>query len=198
MTSEKTPLKVQSGMHPTAPIEKIKQATEVIANAKSPIILAGNGVVRSHASKNLIAFAEKLQIPVLNTFMAKGVIPFTNELSLGTIGLQAHDYPSVGIDKADVIICVGFDMIEYHPYLWHQDKTKKIIHIAEESAEVDEFYIVELGVIGNICKALDAISEQNIPKKATIKNFALPSCMKWKNMRMMTRSPLNHKKLSGI
>jgi acetolactate synthase-1/2/3 large subunit len=166
MNIEKEPLKVQSAMRPTPPIEKIKQAAEVIANAKSPIIIAGNGVIRSHASESLIKFAEKLQIPVTNTFMAKGVMPFTNQLSLGTVGLQAHDYVSTGIDKADVIICIGFDMIEYHPYLWHTDKTKKIIHIAEEPAEVDEYYILELGVIGNISKALDAICEQKIAKKA--------------------------------
>jgi acetolactate synthase-1/2/3 large subunit len=62
-------------------------------------------------------------------FMAKGAMPFSHPLSLGTIGLQSHDYVSCGFDRADVIICVGYDMIEYHPYLWHSDRDKKIIHI---------------------------------------------------------------------
>lgn len=165
MDSDKVPLKVQSAMRPIPPMEKILQAANVIKNAKNPIIIAGNGVIRSHATDSLVKFAEELQIPVTNTFMAKGVIPFSNKLSLGTVGLQAHDYVSTGIDKSDLIICIGFDMIEYHPYLWHQDKTKKIIHIAEEPAEVDEYYILELGVVGDITHALDEIVKQNIPAK---------------------------------
>jgi len=155
-----SPLKVQSATPPFPPLNKIDQAIDVINQAQYPVIIAGNGVIRSHASKQLIQFAEKLKIPVANTFMAKGVIPFSNALSLGTVGLQAHDYVSTGLDKADVIICVGFDMIEYHPYLWHKKKDKKIIHIDASPAEVDQYYILECGVIGDIKESLVAIAER--------------------------------------
>lgn len=157
MEVDKLPLKVQGPMAPDPAINKVKQAAEIISNARYPIIMAGNGVIRNHASDNLVAFAEKLRIPVATTFMAKGAMPFSHDLCLGTVGLQARDYVSCGFDRADVIICVGFDMVEYHPYLWHADKDKKIIHIDEEPAEVDEYYILEAGVIGNIGVSLDSI-----------------------------------------
>ncbi len=156
----KSPLKVQAPLAPVPPEEKINAAAKAISEAKCPIIMAGNGVIRAKASEKVVAFAEKLNIPVSTTFMAKGAIPFSHPLSLGTVGLQAHDYVSCGFDKADLIICVGFDMVEYHPYLWHESKDKKIIHIDEIAAEVDEYYILELGVIGEIGAALDGIAKK--------------------------------------
>jgi acetolactate synthase-1/2/3 large subunit len=119
------PLKVQSPLTPDAPEAKITQAAEVIDAARFPLIMAGNGVIRNRASDALLAFAEKLNIPVTQTFMAKGSIPFSHPLSLGTVGLQAHDYVACGFDRADVVICIGYDMVEYHPHLWHPTKTRR-------------------------------------------------------------------------
>ncbi len=155
----KQPLRVQSPTPPAPPVEKVKQAGEIISAANHPIIMAGNGVIRARAHEQLVRFAEALNIPVATTFMAKGVIPFSHELSLGAVGLQAADYVSCGFDRADVIICVGFDMVEYHPYLWHQDKSRKIVHIDAEPAEVDEHYVLAAGVLGDIGLALDQIRE---------------------------------------
>ncbi|GMQ96396.1 MAG: acetolactate synthase large subunit [Gammaproteobacteria bacterium] len=156
----KAPLKVQSPTPPHPADEKIEQAAQIISAAKHPLIMAGNGVIRGKASRALIAFAEKLNIPVANTFMAKGVLPYSHPLSLGAVGLQAHDYVSCGFSRADVIICIGYDIVEYHPYLWHKEKNRKIIHIDLSPAEVDEYYIVETGVMGDISDALDAIGEK--------------------------------------
>ncbi len=155
----KQPLRVQSPTPPEPPIEKVKQAGKIISEARYPIIMAGNGVIRARAYDQLVRFAETLNIPVATTFMAKGVIPFSHELSLGAVGLQANDYVSCGFDRADVIICVGFDMVEYHPYLWHKDKNRKIVHIDAEPAEVDEHYILAAGVLGDIGLALEQIQE---------------------------------------
>ncbi|VAX19817.1 Thiamine pyrophosphate-requiring enzymes [hydrothermal vent metagenome] len=155
------PLKVQSPSPPVPPLEKIDQAAKIISEAKYPIVMAGNGVVRAKASDQLVNFAEKLRIPVASTFMAKGVIPYSHELSLGSVGLQAKDYVSCGIDRADVVICVGYDIVEYHPYLWNKNHKKcKIIHINTNPAEVDQYYIVEAGVMGDIGSALDRIAEK--------------------------------------
>ncbi len=154
----KKPLLVQSALAPAPPEEKIKQAASIIASARYPVIMAGNGVIRAGATEQLADFAEKLNIPVATTFMAKGAIPSTHPLSLGSVGLQARDYVLCGFDRADVIICVGYDMVEYHPHLWHQDAARKIIHIDACPAEVDEHYIVAAGVIGNIGTALTEIS----------------------------------------
>ncbi len=163
----KEPLKVQRATVPTPPSEKIAQAARIISQAKYPLVMAGNGTVRAGAADELVAFAETLNIPVATTFMAKGVIPSSHPLSLGAVGLQAHDYVACGFDRADVIICVGYDMIEYHPYLWHPDKQRQIIHVDVTPAEVDEHYILAAGVIGNIGEALQTIASEALPQGNT-------------------------------
>ncbi|MDH3636988.1 MAG: thiamine pyrophosphate-dependent enzyme, partial [Gammaproteobacteria bacterium] len=71
-----------------------------------------------------------------------------------------HDYVACGFDRADVVITVGYDMVEYHPHLWHAGKDKKIIHIDMNAAEVDEHYILECGVVGDINAALENIATE--------------------------------------
>ena len=173
----KEPLKVQAAATPEPPAAKVEQAAEIISSARHPIIMAGNGVIRARATEQLQAFAEKLQIPVATTFMAKGAIPFSHPLSLGTVGLQAHDYVDCGFDRADVIICVGYDMIEYHPHLWHPEKHAQILHIDETPAEVDEHYILAAGVIGDVGESLLRLAEltspQHEPELGTLRDFIL-------------------------
>ena len=171
--TDKAPLRVLRHLPPVPPDEKIRQAAKLISEAKYPIIMAGNGVIRSNASVELVACAEKLNIPVATTFMAKGAIPFSHRLSLGSVGLQATDYVSCGFDRADVLICIGFDMVEYHPYLWNKNKTSQIIHVNELPAEVDEYYSVNVGVIGNIGDAMRHFAEYVEAKKPEI----------WKHLR---------------
>lgn len=156
--AQSRPLKVQWPQPSQPTLGKIEKAAQVVAAARFPIILAGNGVVRGQASAALVAFAEKLGIPVATTFMAKGTMPFSHRLCLGAIGLQAHDLVACGFDRADVVICVGFDMVEYHPYLWHPQGDKKIIHIDHIYAEVDACYIPEVSLIGDIGESLQGIA----------------------------------------
>ena len=162
---ELKPLKVQGPLPPYPRQVKVEQAANIISNARFPIVMAGNGVVRSRASDALVRFAEKLGIPVATTFMAKGAIPFSHPHCLGAIGLQSKDYVVCGFDRADVVICVGFDMVEYHPHIWHPEGDKKIIHIDQVYAEVDSKYILEAGVIGDISISLDRIAELASKKK---------------------------------
>ena len=161
----KQPLKVQRPMQPVPPIEKIRQAAQIISEAKFPLIMAGNGVIRAGAAGTLLRFATALNIPVTSTFMAKGVVPFSHPLWLGAVGMRAHDYVACGFDRADVVICVGYDMVEYPPSAWHPTKDRQIIHIDYEPAEVDEHYIVACGVLGNINAALDGIAQLAQPGK---------------------------------
>jgi len=160
----KRPIEVQKAYISAPPDFKIDQAAKIISQARDPIILAGNGVIRAAATDSLVAFAELLHIPVATTFMAKGAIPFSHELSLGTVGLKAKDLVSFGFDKADVVICVGYDMVEYHPEQWNPDCCKSIVHIDALPAEVDEHYIVEVGVLGEIGEALRAIAWKAKPQ----------------------------------
>jgi acetolactate synthase-1/2/3 large subunit len=156
-------LPVTQHFDPEPPAEKVAEAAALISAAQHPMILAGNGVVRSGAAVQLADFAEKLNIPVANTFMAKGVIPFKHRCALGSAGLQANDYVSCGFDKADVIICVGYDLVEYHPYLWHPDRDRSIIHIDHSPAETDGHYPVAVSVVGDIKHSLDRIAALTTP-----------------------------------
>ena len=160
------PIEVQTAYTSDTPDAKIEQAAKIISAAKYPVILAGNGVVRQGAADALVTFAEVLRIPVANTFMAKGVIPFSNELSLGTIGLKARDLPWFAFDKADVVICVGYDMVEYHPDMWNPNGDKTIVHIDALPAEVDAHYIVAMGALGDITSSLRGIALKAKPQKS--------------------------------
>ena len=161
----KEPLKVQSAAAPVPAPQKIREAAELISTAKFPLILAGNGVIRAGASDRLVAFAERQKIPVATTFMAKGVIPSSHPLCLGTIGLQSRDFVNCGMDRADVVICVGYDMVEYHPHPWNPGKDHRIINVNSCPAEVDEHYIVAVGVIGDVGPALEGIGALLEPRE---------------------------------
>ncbi len=154
------PLQVRHAALGDASMVKISQAADLINHANNPLILAGNGVIRNQACEALSEFARATNIPVANSFMAKGVIPFGHPMALGSAGLQKGDYENVGFDKADVVICVGFDLVEYHPYLWNPELNHKIVHIDTTNAEVDTHYTVEVGVIGNIKHNLRALQKE--------------------------------------
>jgi acetolactate synthase I/II/III large subunit len=150
-------------LDPEPPAENVEQASRLINQARNPIILAGNGVVRAGACRQLADFAGRLNIPLANTFMAKGVIPFGHPCALGSAGLQANDYVSCGFSRADVIICVGYDLVEYHPYLWHPTRDRIIIHIDRSPAEVDAYYPVSVAVTGDLRHTLQRIAELATP-----------------------------------
>jgi len=164
---DKSPIEVQRAYTSVAPEHKVEEAARLISRAKCPVILAGNGVIRQGATDSLASFAELLRIPVANTFMAKGVMPFSSDLSLGTIGLKARDFPWFAFARADVVICVGYDMVEYHPEMWNPSGDKVIVHVDALPAEVDERYIVAVGVLGEIGEALRGIAVRAKPHSGT-------------------------------
>lgn len=168
-SSNELPLRVQSPKHGPASLQQIERAARLISKAHNPVVLAGNGVSRSNSSFALIQFAEELHIPVATTFMGKGVFPDNHELSLGAIGLQEHDFVNVGFDQADVVIAIGYDLVEYYPRSWNPARDKKIIHVDELPAEVDSAYILSVGVIGDISESLDELRERSIPRQSVYK-----------------------------
>jgi acetolactate synthase-1/2/3 large subunit len=167
MPVDKHPIKVQTAYTSEAPARKLEEAARLISAAKAPVILAGNGVIRQGAADALVSFAEVLRIPIANTFMAKGVITFTNELCLGTIGMKARDLPWFAFEKADVVICVGYDMVEYHPDVWNPDGSKTIIHVDALPAEVDDCYVMAVGVLGDLKTSLRSIALKARPQSSS-------------------------------
>lgn len=140
-----------------ASFHSIEQAADAIAKAENPLILVGNGAIRAQASEALTKFATELNIPVANTFMGKGVIPYTHPLALWSVGLQLRDYISCGFDRADLVIAVGYDLIEYSPKKWNPNAKINIVHIGETPAEVDSSYMPIAEVVGDITDSLEEI-----------------------------------------
>lgn len=159
------PLVVQQVALPSPAPLRVQEVAAAISAAGFPVIMAGNGVVRTHSAAALVRFAETLNIPVATTFMAKGAMPSNHPLYLGTVGLQAHDYVQCGFDRADVIVCVGYDMAEYHPEIWHTTRDRKIVHIDTRPAEVDAHYILAAGLVGDIAVALDEVARAARPHR---------------------------------
>ena len=145
---------------PIADAQALQTALEVLRAAKRPIILAGNGAIRTRASKALTDFATSLNIPVGSTFMAKGAISDKLDQSLGAIGLGFEDYIIEAFYKADVVLCIGYDVAEYPPSQWNQKQTKKIIHIDIEPAEVYKSYVPEIEVVSDVANAIKLIHAQ--------------------------------------
>jgi acetolactate synthase-1/2/3 large subunit len=140
-----------------ASFQSIEKAADIISQADNPLILVGNGAIRANASEMLTEFATRLNIPVANTFMGKGVIRYTHPLALWAVGLQQRDYISCGFDRADLVICIGYDLIEYSPKKWNPNGTIPIIHIGMTPAEVDSSYIPLVEVVGDISDSLKEI-----------------------------------------
>ena len=157
---DKKPLTVKK-FRRSVPDDTIVTLTyERIKAAKKPIIIAGNGCIRRQASEQLRRFCDKTGIGVLSTFMAKGCVDMDANYCLYTIGLGAKDIPACAIDAADLIITIGFDMVEYHPQLWNENKKTDVLHIDFLPAEIDEHYDPVIEVVGDLAHALSMLNEK--------------------------------------
>jgi len=143
------------------PADKIVDAAfEAIRTAKQPIILAGNGTIRKRASRQLRRLVEQTGIGVVSTFMAKGCVDMNDPACLFSAGLQARDHVLRALDAADVVICLGYDMVEYHPRLWNFGRQRRLVHIDFLPAEIDENYRVHVEVVGDLAHTLWMLNER--------------------------------------
>jgi len=137
----------------------IERAVGFLKNATFPLIIAGNGAIRKMASKHLRKFVEKTHVPVVSTFMGKGAISDKDPHSLFAVGLQARDFAVCAVERADLIITVGYDIAEYAPEYWNHERDKKIIHIDFTSAEVYNYYQPDVEIVCDVSAALWNLNE---------------------------------------
>ena len=153
------PLLVQTPMMPEPLHGQVERAIQIIQHARRPLILAGNGIVRRQAHEAVRHFARRLNIPVVHTFMGKGILPDSDPLSLYTIGFRWRDYSNLAMEQADVVIAVGYDFVEYAPCFWNPNRDKHIVHIDAMPAEVDAHYVMDVGVLGDPALSLQHIGD---------------------------------------
>src|ERR1700684_608384 len=162
-----SPLPRHAPVQPEPGMRELQRATEIIMAAENPIILAGNGAIRTHASRALRAFVHTTGIPVAETFMGKGLLDYEDPHALGTVGLQSRDYAMAGFDDADVVISVGYDLVEHAPEHWNPNGNKQIVMIDTVAAEIDEFFMPAVELIGDIAHVLARLAAGCSRKAAT-------------------------------
>jgi acetolactate synthase I/II/III large subunit len=147
------PMPVRDAAYPQARPASVAQAAELLRLAARPLILAGNGVVRRQAAgggaaEQLSAFARKLGLPVVPIFMGKGSLYERDDLAR----------PAVGLAEADVVLAIGYDLVEWAPGIWNGGKDKIIVHLDSTAAEVDARYLTAVELVGEIGESLHALA----------------------------------------
>jgi acetolactate synthase-1/2/3 large subunit len=155
------PLPARSGERRLEPSAgELLGAAELIRSAVHPIILAGNGVSRAYAASALREFARATGIGVAETFMGKGALDYCDPQALGTVGLQSRDYALAGFEDADVVITVGYDLVEHAPANWNPDGTKKIVCVDSVPPEVDAHFVTAVELVGDLYHILSRLTEE--------------------------------------
>ena len=143
---------------PVASFKIIKQAASMIKDARFPLLLIGAGANRKTIRKALSHFVEQSGIYFFNTQMGKGCVDENSRQFLGTAALSENDYIHCAIDRADLILNVGHDVVEKPPFFMHHGG-KKVIHMNFNSAKVDEVYFPQLEVIGDLSENISILTE---------------------------------------
>lgn len=151
-----TMYQVYTARRPDADIPTVRNAVEMIQNATMPLLLIGAGANRKRASVALTKFVDKIGIPFFNTQLGKGVIDERHEGYLGTAALSDNDFLHCAIDRADLIINVGHDVIEKPPFFM-KDGGAKVIHLNFSPAQIDPVYFPQLDVVGDIATSINRI-----------------------------------------
>ena len=161
------PLEVRRTSYPKAQEAVIRRALELIKQAKAPVILAGNGVARrqaaGHASvESLRGFVRRSGIPATHTYMAKGVLDPFSPQSLPPAGLQRPGAELANIPQladADLVIAVGYDLVEWSPSLWNPRRDKVVVHVDSTAAELDGHYQPSVEVVGELDESLAVLAD---------------------------------------
>jgi acetolactate synthase-1/2/3 large subunit len=149
---------------PDADAKAVRKAVDKIREAKRPLLLIGAGANRKRASVALTNFVEKTGIPFFNTQMGKGVIDERHYSYLGTAALSDTDFLHCAIERADLIINVGHDVIEKPPFFMKEDGTQEVIHINFLDAQIDSVYFPQIDVVGDIATTINRLRDGLAPQ----------------------------------
>ena len=159
------PLKVLKAPVEYAIIDNIRNAASAINSARNPIILAGNGIIRSNSIKAVSDFIHRTGIPVVNTFMAKGMVPFEDRLNMFSVGYRPFPDQLRVLNKSDLVIAIGFDLVEYDPSIWNGNSEVPVLNIHTYPTESDSHFPVTIEVIGDISHSVINLAGLVTPRK---------------------------------
>src|SRR5437660_7812445 len=155
-----SPLPRRRLVRPEPAARELLKAADAIRNAINPVALAGNGVIRAGAAPALREFARATGIAVAETFMGKGAMDPDDPHSLGAVGLQSGDYKMAGFEVADLVIAIGYDLVEHSPDHWNRGRDKTIVCVDSLPAEIDAHFTPEVELIGDIYHILSRLGEE--------------------------------------
>ena len=143
---------------------QIKKAVKLIKDAKRPVILAGHGVIISHAYDELREFAEKAEIPVITTLLGLSCFPETHVLSVGMPGMHGVAYASLAIDRSDLVISLGarFDDRVTGRVSAFAPKAK-VIHVDIDPAVIGQNVKTHVPIVGDLRRVLRTLNKQIEP-----------------------------------
>ena len=156
--TDATIFEVVGHRRPSADMTAIKQAAEMIDAAERPLLLVGAGANRKRTGQALQEFIDKTGIYFFNTQLGKGVIDERHPQYIGTAALSADDYLHCAIERADLIINVGHDVIEKPPFFMEKGG-KQVIHVNFFAARVDDVYFPQLNVVGDISDSIAQLTQ---------------------------------------
>ncbi|HJW75056.1 MAG TPA: thiamine pyrophosphate-binding protein, partial [Thermoleophilia bacterium] len=139
--------------------EALDTAARLLQAAERPVVLAGNGVVRTRSAGELRRFCEQTGLHVITTFMGKGVVDSNDEHYLFTAGLRGQDYPQGLMGRADLVVAVGYDLVEWSPQAWNPDGKLRIVCIDTQPADIDAHYVPQVELLGDIGAILTQLGE---------------------------------------
>src|ERR671937_1468040 len=154
------PLPRRKPVQPEPSARELLKAADIIRGALNPVALAGNGVIRAGAAPALREFVRATGIPVAETFMGKGAMDPEDPKALGSVGLQSGDYNMAGFEEADVVLAIGYDLVEHSPEHWNPNRDKKIVCIDSVPAEIDEYFMPEVELVGDLYHILARLGEE--------------------------------------
>lgn len=153
MTSTARPMRRQQPPALYADPASVIEAARLISEARNPLLLVGAGAVRANAAEAVRSLSERLHIPVVQTMMGKGIVPWDSPWRLGVVGIPQHDYIIDAFDQTDLVIGVGYDLIECAPKKWHTHEMK-IVNISGLPADVNQLYEPDVEVTGDISDSI--------------------------------------------
>lgn len=134
------------------------EAAKLLNEAVRPVLLVGGGALNSDAGAELVALAEKADLPIVNTLMGVGVVPASNERSLGMTGMHGHIASNMAVVHADVLVVAGSRFSERVT----GDRTryvgkKAIIQLDIDPSEIDKNIAVSVPLVGDIKQSLQKL-----------------------------------------
>ena len=171
---EAAPIAVRRTRYAAAQEDALRAAAEAINGARQPILLVGNGVIRRDTAGHgavaaTRAFVQRTRIQATHTFMAKGAIDDRDAAALPAVGLQRAGADLAALPEladADLVICVGYDLVEWAPALWNPNGDKRVVHVDSRPADIDAGYVVATEVVGEIAESLESLAPLVMPRPA--------------------------------